>query len=309
MNTSYLFSKPQSFNILRLVRETAIADRKKYQTQLRPLSLPRLYYMVRPNLHRPVFLVGAPRSGTSFLGRSLAALPCLSYHFEPIATKAAARLVYEQEWSHLQGRLFYRWIYSWLMRQHLDGDLRFSEKTPRNCFLIDFLAQAFPDAQFIHIIRDGRDAALSYSKKPWLQAKQAQSSFKEPGGYRFGPYARFWVESDRIHEFETTSDIHRCIWAWRRHTDTACKLTRSLSSERFLEIRYESLVNAPTSEANRLLDFLDVTNTTDRDLCKAAVEKAKPDSVGQWRHQLSAGQVQEILQEAGVILEDLGYEI
>ncbi|MEO0375511.1 MAG: sulfotransferase [Cyanobacteria bacterium P01_A01_bin.17] len=309
MDTSYVASKPQSFNLLRLVRQTAIADRRKYQAQSRPLSLPRLSYMMGPNLSRPVFLVGAPRSGTTFLGRSLAALPCLSYHFEPIATKAAARLVYEQQWSYRQARFFYRWVYSWLMRQHLDADLRFSEKTPRNCFLIDFLAQAFPDAQFIHIIRDGRDAALSYSKRPWLQAKQAQSSLKESGGYRFGPYARFWVEPDRIREFETTSDIHRCIWAWRRHTDTACQLTRTLPSGRFLEIRYESLVTAPTTEADRLLDFLDITSRKDRALCRAVVEEARPNSVGQWRHQLSAEQIQEVEKEAGVLLEDLGYDL
>ncbi len=48
-----------------------------------------------PRLHRPVFVIGAPRSGTTFLGSCLGRLPFMSYHFEPRLTKAPARCVYE----------------------------------------------------------------------------------------------------------------------------------------------------------------------------------------------------------------------
>ncbi|MGK7920781.1 MAG: sulfotransferase, partial [Trichodesmium sp.] len=206
-------------NIVEWAKKTAKADRKQYQSQTRPISISRLVFFLIPNLRRPIFIIGSPRSGTTFLGNCLGSLPEISYHFEPVATKAAARYIYEKIWGITKGKWFYGSVYGWLMRLYLDADLRFAEKTPRNCFLIDFLATAFPKAQFIHIIRDGRDAALSHSKKPWLQAAQAKSSQREPGGYRHGPYPRFWVEVDRSQEFRDTTDIHRCIWAWRRHTE------------------------------------------------------------------------------------------
>ena len=44
-----------------------------------------------PRLHRPIFIIGAPRSGTTFLGSCLGRMPEVSYHFEPRLTKAAAR--------------------------------------------------------------------------------------------------------------------------------------------------------------------------------------------------------------------------
>lgn len=297
----------ESFNLWRLMRRTAIADRRKYLQQPRSLSAQRLLSVVTPNLQKPIFLVGAPRSGTTFLGSCLAQIPEISYHFEPIATKAAARYVYQGEWGTTQASWFYHLVYAWLMGKYLDGDLRFAEKTPRNCFLIDFLFQAFGDAQFVHIIRDGRDAALSYSKKPWLQAAQAQSQLKEPGGYRFGPYARFWVEPERKGEFESTSDIHRCIWAWRRHTQSALNAGARLRQTNYHELRYEALVTNPAQEAERLLNFLGITSPQSRQFFYQAVAQAQTNSVGLGYQELSSAQLEQIDAEAGELLEQLNY--
>src|SRR5205823_2810261 len=61
-----------------------------------------------PRLRRPVFVIGAPRSGTTFLGSCLGRLPEISYHFEPRLTKAAARCVYDGSWSTRRGRAVFR---------------------------------------------------------------------------------------------------------------------------------------------------------------------------------------------------------
>ena len=114
---------------------------------------------------------------------------------------------------------FFRMVYRWLMRIYLDGDLRFAEKTPRNAIHVDFLVRQFPDAKFLHIVRDGRASALSGSKKPWMAAGAYQHGKKityEPGGEVCGPFPRFWVEPNRAQEFLETTDIHRNAWAWRR---------------------------------------------------------------------------------------------
>ncbi len=294
-------------NLPGLARRTARADKSRYFSKKRAMTLGRLRYMLAPNLQNPIFIIGAARSGTTFLGDCLAELPELSYHFEPVATKAAARYVYEGQWGKVKASIFYRGVYAWLMRIHGDGDLRFAEKTPRNSMIIPFLNDVFPNAQFVHIIRDGRDAALSHSKKPWLQASQSNSGMAEPGGYSFGPYAQFWVEPERAQEFEQTSDIHRCIWAWVRLTEAALAASADLPAPRYHELRYESLVSNPAREADQLLDFLQIHNSESRQILHDAVARAKPDSVGQWKNQLSDSQLQQIDLEAGWLLRQLGY--
>ncbi|WP_017297397.1 sulfotransferase family protein [Nodosilinea nodulosa] len=295
------------FNLLSWARQTAVVDKKYYHSQSRPFSTSRLWHLAFPNLSRPIFIVGSPRSGTTFLGSCIADIPEISYHFEPVATKAAARYVHSNEWSFSKASRFYHFVYGWLLRLHADGDLRFAEKTPRNCFLISFLHQAFPDAQFVHIIRDGRDAALSHSKKPWLQAASAESNKRESSGYRHGPYPRFWVESDRAHEFETTSDIHRCIWAWRRHVSAILEQAQTLPAAQYYELRYENLVSQPQQEAEQLLDYLGIHNPVSAQCLYQAFAHARADSVGGWQRQLSADQLQHIEQEAGPLLRRLGY--
>lgn len=294
-------------NILRWARRTVIADRKTYCSRERGFSASRLTTLLLPDLKRPLFIIGAPRSGTTFLGNCLASLPEISYHFEPIATKAAARYVYCEQWSYSKAKWFYQNVYAWLLRIQWDGDLRFSEKTPRNCFLVPFLAKAFPDAQFIHIIRDGRDVALSLSKKPWLLASQANSGKYEPGGYPYGPYAQFWVEPDRQEEFERTSDIHRCIWAWKRFTETALETNHLLPSSRLLELKYESLALNPVKESERLLNFMEIEDVESRQLFHQAVGAVNPKLVGQWRQELSDEQLSQIYKEASQLLDSLAY--
>lgn len=294
-------------DVIRWATRTLRADRHSYMAARRPLTTSRVFGSIHPSLDDPIFIIGAPRSGTTFLGECFMSLPEISYHHEPVATKSAARLVYERSWDYRRARSFYRQVYAWLMRIHLDGDRRFAEKTPRNCFLIQFLQGAFPDGQFVHIIRDGRDCALSHSKKPWLQAESADSGKRESGGYPFGPYARFWVERERVREFQNTTNVHRSIWAWKRHVESALESRQSLPSNQYFELRYETLVKAPTAEAERLLEFLRISNPISRKLFLRAVNRASPASIGRWRRELSGEAISQIETEAGHLLNRLGY--
>ena len=293
--------------MIQLTRKTLKIERGRYRKSVRTYSNKSLVHSLTTNLRKPVFIIGAPRSGTTFLGESLSVIPEISYHHEPIATKFASRYIYEGKWDFKKSEAFYNSIYSMLMIQHFDADLCFAEKTPRNCFIIDFLANAFPDSRFVHIIRDGRDVAVSHSKKPWLQAGQSSSGKVEPGGYPYGPSARYWVEPGREKEFESTTDMHRCIWSWRRFTESALKSKIDLPSDRYHELRYESLVNAPIMESERLLKFLSIDNSHSCDLFYQAVAQASSDSVGQWQRELSHEQLEEIRSEAEPLLRQLAY--
>lgn len=295
-------------NIWIWAHKTAIADRKKYQRQKRLMSVKRLWRMLIPNLRCPIFIIGSGRSGTTFLGSCLGELPEYSYHFEPVITKASARYIYEKQWSVESAMRFYRMTYSWLMRLHFDADLTFAEKTPRNSFIIPFLHKTFPDAKFVHIIRDGKDVALSLLKKPWYRADSEDLDLSEPGGYKYGPYARFWVEKERVHEFEATSDIHRCIWLWRRYIESILTNANYLPASQYYELRYEELVANPANEAKYLLDFLEISSMKSRNLFQKTIElRASLDSVGKWKFELSSEQLRKIEKEAGDWLNYLGY--
>ncbi|UCG17706.1 MAG: sulfotransferase [Phycisphaerales bacterium] len=289
------------------LRSTLRADRLTYRPKRRPLTARRLWRTLVPNLRSPIFLIGAPRSGTTFLGECISVLPEVSYHFEPLMTKAAVRHIHADEWPLAAGQALFRRVYRWLMRIHLDADLRFAEKTPRNSLIVSFLREAFPDAQFIHIIRDGRDVALSLSRKPWLRASTGESETRTGGTDDHGHHAHFWVEKARAAEFETTTDIHRCAWAWRHFTEAALAQSAGLPAGQYHELRYESLVDQPQQEADRLLDFLGINDPASRRVFCEAAAGARATSVGGWRRSLSPAQVKQIEDEAGPLLCTLGY--
>lgn len=294
------------YNLWRWVLETAIISRRFYLPSSRPWTAKRLRAFLAPNLDRPIFLVGAPRSGTTFLGDCLAQLPDLSYHFEPILTKAAARYVYEERWSRPAAQRLYRTTYAWLMRLGGDPDLRFVEKTPRNCFIMPFLADTFEGARFLHIIRDGRDAALSRRNQQWVRAESAGGDQYEPGGYPYGPYPRFWIERDRTDEYEETTDLHRCIWDWRRHVEAA-RAAAARVPDAYLEVRYETLMRTPDAEVGRVLDFLDLHRPDTREQLLSALADGHTRSIGRWQSALDPDERRLIDEEAGPLLRTLGY--
>jgi hypothetical protein len=265
--------------------------------------------MAAPNLKHPIFVVGAPRSGTTFLGACLSNLAEISYHFEPVVTKAAVRYIHAGEWSETKARILYRMTYAWLMRMSFETNLRFCEKTPGNCFIVPFLYRSFTGAKFIHIVRDGRDAALSLSRKPWYGNKSRDSGGRDPDGYLFGPSKRFWVEESRIDEYESSSDLHRCIWLWRRYVESALEGAESIPAEHYYQLRYEDLLSDPAVHADRILEFLNIGNSESgisfRD---NIVASARADSIGRWKNEITVDQNRQLLQESGQLLQQLGYE-
>jgi hypothetical protein len=258
-------------------------------------------------LRRPIFIIGAPRSGTTFLGNSLGRLPQISYHFEPRLTKAAARCVYDGSWSARRGGAVFRLCYGTLLLAALDGGHRFAEKNPENSFLVPFLAAEFPDAQFVHIVRDGRDAAVSHAEQPWLSAAAAGSGHRGRAGQLHGPYARWWVEPERREAFSRVPDVVRSAWCWRRFTEAALEGVAGLAAGRAAEIRYEAMVSDPQGTADALAGFLGLTPAGRAGL-RASLARARPGSVGRWRAALRGRELADVMTEIGPLLARLGYD-
>lgn len=256
-------------------------------------------------IHRPIFIVGAPRSGTTFLGDCMAQIESVAYFFEPVYTKAVGYLLAGGELLPACGEREFRKTYGNLMRG-LD-DKRFCEKTPTNVFLMEELRAWFPDAKFIHIIRDGIDMAASHVQKGWLTADRYEPVSYEIGGYRNGPVPQFWVNPSRHDEFRQTSDFNRSIWAWWTHVQAGLTSAEKLGADACLEVRYEEILNEPSQQGKRIVDFLGDIDEGNAARFIRSLESGSLASIGKGRRTVSEADIEHMMPEAHSLLAELGY--
>jgi hypothetical protein len=240
---------------------------------------------------RLVFVVGSPRSGTTFLAGAIGSLPGFVDLGEVAPLKAAVPELAPLEPEEAARRA--RRILAVARRVGLVGSARPVEQTPEMAFLVRAIPLAYPDARVVHIVRDGRDVACSLLEKPWLRAEQPRA---DDAGVPYGAYARFWVEPDRRAEFETASEARRAAWVWRSY------VTAARAGDPF-EVRYEELASDPERAGIALAEFLDAPAA----VLVAALSRAHAGSVGRHRRDLTAEQLAEIEDEAGALLRELGY--
>ena len=242
----------------------------------------------RPRLGREerlVFVVGCPRSGTTFLGRAIGGLPRFVDFGEVTPWKAA--LPSNPSADEL------RQILERIRRIGLAWGLRGVEQTPETAHVLDAALEAYPEALAVHVVRDGRDVVCSLLERGWLNADQGG---RDDAGLPYGSEPRFWVEPERREEFSQVSDARRCAWAWRRYVGAA---RATAAGDRVLEVRYERLAGV----ADRLAEFLgsNVTST------HRALDSFRDSSIGRWKKELTPEQVADVEAEAGDLLRDLGY--
>jgi Sulfotransferase family len=170
----------------------------------------------------PVFVVGCPRSGTTLLRLMLDAHPDLSIppesHFIPLVWRVRDR--YETS-GGFDGEKMARDVFrgirfrDWSLPESevLDelgrvapsdlagsiacffcayagrnGKERWGDKTPGYSMELPLLASLFPDARFVHLIRDGRDVALSLMEVP--RPPRSTRAYSARGTWSFG--TRTW---------------------------------------------------------------------------------------------------------------------
>jgi hypothetical protein len=241
---------------------------------------------------RFVFVVGSPRSGTTFLGRSLGSLPGFIDLGEVAPFKAA---IPELALDARRASPRLRRVLTRARRLALVGGLRPVEQTPETAFVLPAALEAFPEARVVHAVRDGRDVAASLLERGWLRAGRGGG---DDAGLPFGPGARFWVEPEREEEFARVSDARRAAWAWRRYVGAV-----RAASVPVLEVRYEQLAGDPGAVAAHLAAALDVP---ERPL-SAALRAAHGASVGRHARDLQGEALADVLAEAGGLLRELGY--
>jgi hypothetical protein len=244
---------------------------------------------------RLVFVVGSPRSGTTFTGSALGSLHGFVDLDEVQPWKAAIPALVGRPDDEVARRL--RRILERVRRLGLARGLRGVEQTPETSFVLPAALRAYPDAVAVHVVRDGRDVATSLLERGWLSAERTGA---DDARLAFGAHARFWVEPGREEEFAQASDATRAAWAWRRYVTAAGAVP-----ERTVEVRYERLVGDPAAAASPVAAALGV----DAGLVAAAFARAHDTSAGRWRRDLTPEQLADVEREAGAQLVALGYEL
>jgi hypothetical protein len=242
---------------------------------------------------RLVFVVGCPRSGTTFTGSALGSQPGFVDLDEVTPLKAALPRLAGLPPGEAAAEL--RTILERVRLLGLARGLRGVEQTPETSFSLEAALLAYPLAHAVHVVRDGRDVVCSLLERGWFRADRGGG---DDAGHAYGAHARFWVEPERREEFESASEARRAAWAWRRYVTAARVLP-----ERTTELRYEQLVADPRGEAERVAGAIGADPAPLQD----AFARVHGSSLGRWRRDLMPEQLADVEAEAEALLSDLGY--
>lgn len=229
-------------------------------------------------LQRPIIIIGAPRSGTTVTGQILRHHPELCYLEEPRLTwrfknhRKSDMLRPEDARPEVIAHI----RETFAARVAAAGKRRLLEKTPSNALRLPFIDRVFPDAVYIHMIRNGYDSVLSIrdltrkhatglpphrrilSRLRELQTRDLPIYGKE-ALRRFAPWLPdigkpLW--GPRIPGIDgLTRDLHPLevsALQWRTCVEHACHFGRQLPDTRYLEMRLEDM---SATQMQHILDF------------------------------------------------------
>lgn len=279
----------------------------------------------RPGRNPYAFVVGCPRSGTTLLQRMLDHHPLLAVandsHFIPkvvedLPLDADPPLTPELVERVRTYRRFYRLrlpdasvdeaaaearsysefvsaIYTQYARAH--GKRLGGEKTPGYVRCLPRLHTLFPWVRSIHVIRDGREVALSALE--WAHDGKGPSKLS------------MWGEEP----------VAVCALWWRWQVMTGRYDGARLGSTRYREVRYHDLVEHPEARLRELAEFLELPDATEMAAYHVGMTSHRPGlsakkawlpptaGLRNWRRDLSPRDQAMFEALAGDLLADLGY--
>jgi hypothetical protein len=273
----------------------------------------------------PVFVVGSARSGTTLLYHTLLSSGVFAVYLTgPVVFDLLVPRFGDLGKLRNRSRLLPVWFQSYQYRLsgldrsfiekkilaecHSNGDFlriimneialhqgveRWAVSDPDNLLHIPAIARGIPDALFIHMIRDGRDVALSMSKEGWIR-----------------PFP--WDRQRSL----LVAALH---WKWKVERGRRCG--RQIK-HRYLEVHFEDLVSRTTNT------LADIGRFINHDLDYEQIQRAsigtlrKPNStfrradgtltsspVGRWKTHLPKSDIVQVESVIGPLLKELGYPL
>jgi len=163
---------------------------------------------------------------------------------------------------------------------------------------IGFFAEIFPDAKFVHVVRDGRAVANSWLQMPWW------------GGYR-GPENWLWGELPTAYEEEwRDSGRSFCRLAaigWKILMDAFGEVETTIPPERYMRLRYEDVLEAPEVFLRRVLEFGGLPWSTQFNLALEG-QRFERGRVQAFQQDLSGAQLNELEESLHLHLSMYGYD-
>lgn len=206
----------------------------------------------------PIFIIGSPRSGTSVLALSLAKHSQLwssgeSYILFDLYGEGRADAAFQRA-KELSGA-------SWFNEQNVEkieflrclglgfnalfssktGGRRWIDHTPHYCLMVDTLAQMFPHALFLHILRDGRRVVHSMTHFRNVLGRES------PGSVRIEGFAPEW-----------TTDFTAACKAWSLCVETSMEFC-SRHPERCLTVVNEEMIADTEKCFRNIFQFIGVS--------------------------------------------------
>lgn len=271
----------------------------------------------------PVFVLGCPRSGTTVLYHMLLSAGGFAVYrsesnvFNLLAPRfGGMRSVQDRK------RLMDAWLNSILFQVsgldsaritarvmeecHSGGDFlrivmgevaqnqgveRWADCTPEHLLYMREIKRQIPDALFIHIVRDGRDVALSYLRQGWS-------------------YPLLWDRNESL-------GVAGLYWEWI--VGRGREAGKKLGSD-YQEVRFEELITHPEKTLARLAEFIDheldyeaiqrvgIGSVSEPNTSFGA-EAGRFDPVERWRTKMSSGELADFEALVGDRLEELGYPL
>jgi hypothetical protein len=274
----------------------------------------------KPPPTRPVFVIGAPRSGTTVLFDILNHAPDVAsldresgviwdtFHRVEDAGWASHEVSPEEISAHERRFLYWAIDRLALRRRYLD-------KLPRNTLRVAYLKALFPDASFVFLRRDGR-AVVSSLMTGWRSGPRFGRGMVPPTPLSIEGYEGTTWKFLLPPGWETYAQGHSlaevCAFQWTAANESILAARELVDPTRWVEVSYEEMVEAPHATAKRALDLLELSpaeealryaDELDRHVTKKAVT---PPKVDKWRQE-NGPEIERILPAIEPMMRRLGY--
>ncbi len=285
-------------------------------------------------LYQPVIIIGAARSGTNMLRDVLTQLPGLgtwpcdeiNYIWRHGNVMASTD---ELGPEHATPAVcdFIRQKFS--RQAHKQALTHLVEKTCANSLRVGFVNQVLPQAQFIHIMRDGRDVVASAQKRwkaslelpyiirkaryvpltdlPYYASRYVASRFYRMLSHerRLSTWGPRFSGIDQMLKQYSLAEV--CALQWQQSVTRAAGALEAVDPSRVFHLQYEAFVTEPGQELQRLGDFLGLQLSTE--VANAVVRDVSASSIGHWKSEFDSSTVEQIEALVQETLEQYNYPL